>query len=642
MATTLAAALHGVLFPIGPRQRAAIDAFGTGTSAETALLAIHRGIARALESVVTDLGTPPHIADWMLLRDSGIVSAMLWDGAPNDTAAALFARELARRGDLGTAYCRSVAPDLRHRLGEHYTPRWLVRRMADLIPGSGTVADPACGDGRFLIALLGNGYRVEELWGAELNPLAVIMSRINMWTALGKPADVSAIRIVWGDFIFATEPATAPRILTDAARNVSELPPARMYVGNPPWVTWRNLSEPYREAVAGKMSTSRLHHARGWAARVSAGQTDLAHIFVHEAIERVEPGGHVAFVLPRSVFKAPTGPGRLREGVSTSGRKYRFTEIWDCEGADPFTGVRTDTVVARIDVDQPHTFPVPWISTRDFDSGVAVLSDPEDASSPWLTGNEPVRLAGGQRWTDLRARGGVNTGGGNSVFHVEVLATDGDMATIRNVLSRRSPTEVITADIETSFLRPLLRGRDISPWHAVPSLHIVVPHDSGDLRKPVDESTLRADSPFTYRYLTTFREFLASRREVARWNSPHWYTLFRIGPYTAGCWRVVWPHSANGRLRAAVLMPDDPAVPDQKVVLVPFADRSPALFLCALLNSSFVRAAASGSAGMDASPNLVRRLILPRFEPDNATHARIVELAGNADVSAEISSLFAG
>lgn len=650
------ATLHQLLFPVGPRQEAAIEQVGGEGNPSVSFHAFHQGIAKGLEDVVSDTGASGSVAQWLLLKDDSLAAEMLWgsvrDRSAFEGARELFAQEFAASTNVGDSYCRTVVPDLRHRLGEHYTPLWLVQRVVGRLPDHGIVADPACGDGRFLVALLKAGRSPEEIWGADLNPLAVIMARLNIWNVLGRPRSVPSTSVMWGDFVLASGAGHVPAPILAAASNVKQLPQANVYVGNPPWVTWRNLSEEYRQAIAGYMATSRLNHARGWAARVSAGQSDMAHIFVHEAVERLAPSGQVTFLLPRSTFKAPVGPGRLREGMSTTGRVYQFKTIWDCTLSDPFTGVRMDTVVAYIDVDRSQTFPVEWLvlspNGASEKTNAAILSDPDDPCSPWLTGDtsddKPLRLSGGERWVNLRARGGVNTGGGNSVFHVDVIATDGKTATIRNVLSRRTPTEVFIGDVETDYIRPLLRGRDIKAWHAEPSGHIVVPHAGEDLRKPVPEPELTRVAPLTYGYLARFKDLLASRKEVARWNAKTWYTLFRIGPYTVGCWRVVWPHSSNGQLRAAILAPDDATVPDQKVILVPFDDQDSALFLVALLNSPAVRRFVSKSAGMDASPNLLQRLVLPRFDASVDTHRRIAALAalmteGGLEAEAELNRL---
>jgi hypothetical protein len=634
-----APSLHEILFPIGPRQTAPLQRLDPSISPREAFVAFHRGITQGLDRIANRLGANGTVREWLLLHDEPGATEFLWDDSPSrqisEHAMRLFLDEWENCGSLGDSYCRTSDPDLRHRLGEHYTPLWLVKQVAEEVRADGMSADPACGDGRFLLALLDRGRRPEQLWGADLNPIAVVMARINLWTHLGRPKTPPATDIRWADFILGPDASIVPSALVPAVGNLAGLPPASLVIGNPPWVTWRNMSEPYRNAIAARMVDSRLNHARGWAARVSAGQADLAQLFVHEAVERLSDRGQVAFVLPRSTFKAPIGPGRLREGISTSGRMYRFTEVWECTEADPFRGVRTDAVVAYVDVDRPHVYPVTWQSISadsrtTSPAAVAVLSDPDDGSSPWLTTGGPLKLAAGERWSGLRARGGINTGGGNVVFYVEVLATGQDSVTVRNLPSRRQVADTVTAMVESRYVRPLLRGKDVRAWRATPSDHVILPHDDHDLRKPVPESRLAAEAPMLYEYLTTFKGLLSERKELRRWQSEAWYTLFRIGPYTANCWRVVWPHSANGQLRSTVLGPDDPTVPDQKVVLVPFDHRDPALFLCALLNSSAVRRAAAGSGGMDASPNLVQRLVLPRFDPGLSQHRAVVALAAAA------------
>ena len=80
-------------------------------------------------------------------------------------------------------------------------------------------------------------------------------------------------------------------------------------------------------------------------------------------------------------------------------------------------------------------------------------------------------------------------------------------------------------------------------------------------------------------------------------------------------------------MRAAVLSPDDSAVPDQKVVLVPFEEPLPAHFLCSLLNSRVIRRAVRSASGLDASPSLTKRLPLPRWNPQDESHAELANLS---------------
>ncbi len=98
--------------------------------------------------------------------------------------------------------------EIRHDLGEYYTPDWLAERLViqtlgskDLGDPTRRVLDPACGSGTFLVILIkyirerlakqgGNPAKTLELIlnnviGFDLNPLAVIAARTNYLLALG-------------------------------------------------------------------------------------------------------------------------------------------------------------------------------------------------------------------------------------------------------------------------------------------------------------------------------------------------------------------------------------------------------------------------------------------------------------------------
>jgi N-6 DNA methylase len=96
-------------------------------------------------------------------------------------------------------YTTLVDEQLRHDLGEYYTPDWLAQRVLNCLEYDGdlntTVLDPACGSGTFLLECItrlrrnavAQGVLGRELLnillhrvkGMDLNPLAVISSRAN-------------------------------------------------------------------------------------------------------------------------------------------------------------------------------------------------------------------------------------------------------------------------------------------------------------------------------------------------------------------------------------------------------------------------------------------------------------------------------
>jgi len=122
-----------------------------------------------------------------------------------------FARDLLKR-----LYQNLVPSDLRHKLGEYYTPDWLANLVLDevglsldnlskmgeedqLKPLKIRVLDPACGSGTFLILYISRlrryaeehyltdqllNYVLENVVGFDLNPLAVLTARTNYLLAI--------------------------------------------------------------------------------------------------------------------------------------------------------------------------------------------------------------------------------------------------------------------------------------------------------------------------------------------------------------------------------------------------------------------------------------------------------------------------
>ena len=111
---------------------------------------------------------------------------------------------------LKTLYQYLLPRAVRHRLGEYYTPDWLAELLLDRTGYSGgpesRILDPACGSGTFLVLAIQRIRQaakkdgesetailqsiVKNVWGFDLNPLAVIASRTNYLFALGGRADL--------------------------------------------------------------------------------------------------------------------------------------------------------------------------------------------------------------------------------------------------------------------------------------------------------------------------------------------------------------------------------------------------------------------------------------------------------------------
>jgi len=106
---------------------------------------------------------------------------------------------------LKKLYQYLVPQEVRHNLGEYYTPDWLAELLLNEVGYVGDtrkrLLDPACGSGTFLVLAIhrakeyGRKHREppletvkrikDNIWGFDLNPLAVIAARTNYVFALG-------------------------------------------------------------------------------------------------------------------------------------------------------------------------------------------------------------------------------------------------------------------------------------------------------------------------------------------------------------------------------------------------------------------------------------------------------------------------
>ena len=103
-------------------------------------------------------------------------------------------------------YEEVIDADTRHRIGEFFTPKWLAQFIVEkaVTDGQYVVLDPACGSGTFLVeairrraslrekagSLTSNDLQdlVEQTWGFDINPLAVLLSRVNIYLVVSRIA----------------------------------------------------------------------------------------------------------------------------------------------------------------------------------------------------------------------------------------------------------------------------------------------------------------------------------------------------------------------------------------------------------------------------------------------------------------------
>ena len=238
---------------------------------------------------------------------------------------------------------------------------------------------------------------------------------------------------------------------------------------------------------------------------------------------------------------------------------------------------------------------------------------------------------------------GVNTGGANGVYWIEVLKElpNGDLL-IRNLANvGKKKVKQVEAVIEPDFVYPLLRGRDVQRWRAKPSCHIIMVNRTDKLAG-YPEREMKIKYPKTYAYLKRFEDVLRRRSAYRKYFSSDapFYTMYNVGPYTMAEWKVVWTRVSTDITAAVVSKIEDKCIlPVETATMVACSSSDDANFLCSMMNSSIARLCiisySVSSTGSFGSPHVLTRVSIPRFDPSNKIHLRLSELSRLCHEAAE-------
>lgn len=151
-----------------------------------------------------------------------------WRGMPQIAEIKEEARKIAKRldpqyrGDIFRELYEAVIPrDVRRKIGEYYTPMWLVEYIVKrIVKPEDIVLDPFCGSGSFLVASFYHKVQhgrepekaMKEVMGFDINPIAVAVARANLVIAFSKyTKNIPYPRVFLGDYATG-EPYDLPEL----------------------------------------------------------------------------------------------------------------------------------------------------------------------------------------------------------------------------------------------------------------------------------------------------------------------------------------------------------------------------------------------------------------------------------------------
>jgi len=223
------------------------------------------------------------------------------------------------------------------------------------------------------------------------------------------------------------------------------------------------------------------------------------------------------------------------------------------------------------------------------------------------------------------------------VYWVNIIAERPDgLVVVTNITEgAKHEVESVQAPLEKDLLFPLLRSRDVSRWHAVPSAFIVAPQSVDDRKHGTPIPTMKTKYAKTLQYLERFKELLESRPAYVKFlkHEPY-YALYDIKNYTFAQWKVVWTRVAA--IEAAVTGPLDgkPIVPQETITLIDVPSNREAHFIASLVNAvpfQYAAAAYSQEGGKSmGTPGILQNIRVPKFDPKDELHLRLAELSKQA------------
>ena len=191
---------------------------------------------------------------------------------------------------IGRVYEDIIPGEERRRLGEFYTPRDIAEFMTRwaIVGKNDRVSDPACGSATFLVESL---YRLVELkcsaeeavkniYGIDINPLAILMSTVNM---------------------VARVPESTPNVsVSDFLRMTRwDREKFQAIVCNPPYSRHHELPQNYKELVARTIDEE-------CGEKISRLSSIYVHFFIHAA-SFLDDGGRMAFITPSEFLDVDYG-----------------------------------------------------------------------------------------------------------------------------------------------------------------------------------------------------------------------------------------------------------------------------------------------------------------------------------------------
>ncbi len=410
-------------------------------------------------------------------------------------------------------------------------------------------------------------------------------------------------------------------------------------VANPPWLTLSGIQSKERKQALEQFSREQV---RVWAGGRVAPHLDIAQLFVKRCRElylaspRTDPA---AWLVKKAAIRSQ-GWDRFRkwhEGILAQsldleeaqpfggGDARRSCVLFECRPSAGLAEGEARELRAMAGDGRPRAGATCEEALRLLDIRPAARSFPVEASGYCDPGGEP-----------LFRQGATITPKVLTVAGIVLPGSKHDHLQVKTALSRKRPWSGIreqTGEFPEWWLRSLLSSGNLYPFAIAGELpRAVLPLAEDGLRLLKDPSKA---SQAWQRWEEIYREHRGKGRHtpgtlLGRMDYGRALTL-QLGLKGRGRTLVVHPSSGD-IMRAARMVPGQ-AVLDSKIYYLQAATAREAAYLAGILNAPSLNAAfaESRTSGRDFHKNPWRKIPIARYDPENAVHQEIADLAVQAE-----------
>lgn len=277
--------------------------------------------------VLLDFLSQDHFDDFHILIRDLLGKNMVDSASIEKLHLALTKKILFVKGEdsLGFVYISLRDMGQRKNAGAYYTSEKVVNELIERLYENEsnlkckTICDPCCGTGNFLLGLISKGIDYTNIYGQDIDPISVYLSRINvaLMTPQISAADLCS-RIIIGNTYFETFTQKFDII-----------------VGNPPWGSSFSKEDELKCRKLFKTAVGK-----------SIESYDL---FVEKALSMLCPNGILAFVLPEAILSVAAHDTIRRLIIDSC--SFKFVSYL----GNVFSGVQCPSIILGITPDNAQT-----------------------------------------------------------------------------------------------------------------------------------------------------------------------------------------------------------------------------------------------------------------------------------------------